>query len=312
MTLASRSPTRTAELLGQLRTSLGNGHPSIHSIWQKAFDYDDGHLFRLVMLEVDQELDDPVDLVDYCLDFQYEEVQPDLFRYALPVCLAAWRRDLLGETTKYEAFVEHFYPALVRSDVFDRLLSKAESSSVTCFMQQSILDEIREQTVPILGGAATQAHRWLRALTTSGVVLPDLRELWAEWWTIRSAGEAAAAIQYASCLVYDDSENPVFGAWTKTDGGGPPTLWEYAGHLYEDRWRPANVALLRETLTFDRIAEVLDKSVGRLTDLAQLSVARAVRASLSSRSDVFRSRCEELPRFLEETRGPGTHLEWSR
>lgn len=31
--------------------------------------------------------------------------------------------------------------------------------------------------------------------------------------------------------------DPVFAPWTQAGGGGPPMLWEYAGHLYEDGWR---------------------------------------------------------------------------
>ena len=37
----------------------------------------------------------------------------------------------------------------------------------------------------------------------------------------RTAGRALAAAQYASCLIYDETANPVFDAWTREHGGGP-------------------------------------------------------------------------------------------
>jgi len=51
------------------------------NIWQQAFDHDWGHFDRLLNL-VDNE-PNGVDLVDYCLDIRYEEIQPDLLRACL-------------------------------------------------------------------------------------------------------------------------------------------------------------------------------------------------------------------------------------
>src|SRR5215510_4805628 len=88
-----------------LRRALGNPRPPA-DVWQRAFDYDADHLRRIVSLRPDQRAE-PIDLVDYALDITYEEVQGDLLRYALPICLWAWREDLLGRDRDYGGFVEH-------------------------------------------------------------------------------------------------------------------------------------------------------------------------------------------------------------
>jgi hypothetical protein len=75
-------------------------------------------------------------------------------------------------------------------------------------------------------GAGARPYRWIRALTTYGVLLPDVETLWARWWSIETIGRAVSCVQYLSALVYDKDDNPVFTPWTRDHGGGPPCLWE--------------------------------------------------------------------------------------
>ena len=83
----------------------------------------------------------PGDLWDYTQDLRYTEIQPELFRYLLPVCLQAWQDDLRG-ARDYGGFVEHFYPVLADRHVFDTHLMPNQTSAVSEFMRQSILAEI--------------------------------------------------------------------------------------------------------------------------------------------------------------------------
>ena len=69
------------------------------------------------------------------------------------------------------------------------------------------------------------------------MILPDIPQLWTAWWSLSSVGRAVAVVQYASCPLYGETDNPVFAAWTRDGGGGPPPLWEFAGHLYTHRWQ---------------------------------------------------------------------------
>jgi hypothetical protein len=309
--MTRRSSLRTGELFAEVRRALGDPRPTLLGITQEPFDYDPAHLFSLVGLPRGDE-PDPGDLVDYCLDFQYEAVQGDLFRYALPLCLRAWRQTLLGETTLYEAFVEHFYPALVDGGVFERLLSDEEGRAVSHFIEQSILDEIEAQAELAFRSSDRSAYRWVRTLTTSGVVLPNVASMWRAWWSIDNAGQACAAMQFASCLIYDEHDNPIFEPWSRTEGGGPPSLWEYAGHLYDRRWRDENVSFLREALTPDTLGDMLNRAVNRLAALPTGPKALEVYAAFAARLEVVRSRCRELPDLLATTQAPAAHLAWSR
>src|SRR5216684_7716999 len=59
------------------------------------------------------------------------------------------------------------------------------------------------------------------ATSTVGVLLPDVDRLWGAWWSLNTFGRAIAAVQYISCLIYPENENPVFAPRTPNGGGGP-------------------------------------------------------------------------------------------
>jgi hypothetical protein len=49
----------------------------------------------------------------------------------------------------------------------------------------------------VIGTSAKLYHgyRWIQALTTCGVLLPDLERLWTAWWPLEAVGRAIAAVQ---------------------------------------------------------------------------------------------------------------------
>lgn len=293
--------------LATLRRALGNPGPPVR-LWQREFDHDPGHLKRIVALGSGQRAD-PVDLVDYALDLTYEEVQADLLRYALPLCLHAWREDLLGRDKSYGGFVEQLYPALAR--VFDRVLQPADTTAVAAFMRAGLLEEMDEQRGLAFTGMPARPYRWFYALGAYGVILPDIPQLWTAWWSLGSVGHAIAAVQYGSCLLYGQADNPVFSPWTRVGGGGPPSLWEVAGHLYTHRWQEPNVTFLREALTPQTVLDVLRRAVKRLDGQPEQNVAAQVLRDASARETILGSRCAELPRILERTQDPGDRFDWS-
>ena len=167
--------------------------------------------------------------------------------YLLPVCLQAWRDDLRG-ARNYGGFVEHFYPVLADRHVFDTHLTPEQTRAVSEFMRQSILAEIDDQRGLAYSGMNARPYRWIHALTTYGVLLPDVDALWTSWWALGTIGRSVASMQYLSALIYPNEANPVFARWTRDDGGGPPCLWEFKGNLYAHRWLEPNVDFLRRTL----------------------------------------------------------------
>jgi len=309
--MSRKSSQRTSGLLAELRSALGDAQPTLLRITQQPFDHDPGHLFRMVALAPGDE-PEPVDLVDYCLDLQYMEAQPDLLRYALPLCLRAWRQSVLGDTTEYESFMEHFPPAIVDGGLFERLLSEDEGRAVQRFFVRTILDAIDAQDALPFSGYPNAAYPWISELTTAGVVLPEIADLWRAWWSIESTGPACAAIQYASCLIYADHDNPVFPQPPRGAAGGPPELWEFSGFLYNRCWRAENVAFLRATLTVEKLEDVVKRAADRLEALPMGAMAATVHADFKARREVVEARCRELPDILATKQGTPPHFEWSR
>jgi len=280
-------------------------------ITQEAWDRDDGHLRRLVRLRPGQRAE-AADLWAYTQDLQYTKIEKSLLAYVLPFCLEAWREDLRGTTTEYSGFVEWFYPVLANLGIFEQDLTPQQGAAVSDFMRQTILEEIDDQRGLSYKGAKARPYRWIRALTTYGVLRPDIDVLWNAWWSLDTVGRSIAAIQYITCLMYSEYENPVFAPWTSDEGGGPPCLWDFEGHLYVNRWLQSNVAFLTSILTVSGVSDTLVRAVDRLVGQPEHCAAVGIRNDLPLCLDTLKSRCVELPQLLGIAQEPSKSLDWSR
>jgi hypothetical protein len=292
-----------------LHRAFGASKPP-EKITQEAFEGDARHLRRLVRLRPNERAE-VSDLWEYTQDLRYTEIQGPLLAYLLPFCLAAWREDLRGFDAGYGGFVEHLYPVLAERHIFDVHLTPKQTEAVSGFMRGAILEEIDDQRGLAYGGTNARPYRWIGALTSYGVLLPDVQRFWTAWWSLETVGRAVAAVQYISCLMYSEDENPVFSPWTQDAGGGPPCLWEFEGHLYEHRWLEANVSFLKETLNVTGVGEVLKRAVERLTEQPEHEVAAGVLADLPLCIATLESRCAELPLLLQTKQESTASLEWS-
>ncbi len=301
-TSARKLDTRDA-----LRQALGALAPE--KIAQEAFEQDDGHLQRLVNLRPDERAQ-PHDLFAYMEDLHYTEIQSSLLLYLLPICLEVWRNDLRGVDTGYGGTVENFYPVLANQEVFTSHLTYEQTTVVSEFMRQTILAQVDDQCGLSYKGAKARPYRWISALTTYGVLLPDMELLWNEWWSLNTLGRAVAAVQYISCLMYAKNENPVFAPWTPDKGGGPPCLWEFEGHLYTNRWLEPNVAFLRRALNAQAVEDLLNRSAALLIEQPEHEIAARVLADFPLCTATVKARCAELPKILETTQDPGFDWEW--
>jgi hypothetical protein len=279
-------------------------------VWQKPFDYDTNHLRRLATLDPDAAAE-PDDLVAYALDFKYEKIQKDLFLHVLPFCLRAWHEDLTSPFGRYETFVDEFYPALLRGSVFDGELTPNEAAAAGDFMRGAILARIDAQNALSFKGSKSTVYAWFHALSTYGLLRPDMERLWSKWWAVETEGRAIAAVQYASCLIYDETANPVFDAWTREHGGGPPCLWHYRGHVLEERWRDENLAMLARVLTPDGVRDVLDRAMARLASHPLRDKVRSIRFRLDARTQTLASRCEDIRRYLATPNEAEYSFQWS-
>lgn len=293
----------------RLRRAFGGIAPP-SNITQEPYDSSPKHLRRLAQLQRGDRAE-VRDLWEYTQDLLYGgEIQTPLFAFVLPFCLEGWREDLRG-TDGYGGFVEHLYPVLANKHVFDLHLKSQQTSAVSDFMRESILEEIDDQRGLTFSGMTSRPYRWIRALTTYGVLLPDIERLWNEWWSTKTVGKAAAAVQYISCLMYSNNENPVFAPWTPDRGGGPPCLWEFEGHLYSNRWLENNVAFLKKSLSPESARRVLERSVEILANEPEQEVALEIQEDWPLCEETVASRCEELQRTLATISESGRLFEWN-
>lgn len=283
--------------LDKLRQALA-GASLPKEITQEDFDGGRDHLYRLARLRADQEADGH-DLCEYMNDLLYTDIQVPFFLYVLPFCLKAWSRDLRSGDLECASFVDYFYPVLANREVFERHLTPLQSEAVRGFMRASILDEIDAQKGLYFRGYPARPFRWIYAITTYGVIAPDIERIWTLLWSVETVGRAIATVQYISCLMYAKDENPVFAPYSREEGGGPPCLWEFDGHLYENRWQQSNVDFLEDLFRVpERVSEVLARAVDRLADQPEHDAAAKILADLPSRSRTLMDRCVMLPLFL--------------
>jgi hypothetical protein len=278
-------------------------------ITQKAFEHDDKHLRRLAQLKPGERAE-AEDLWNYTQDLLHTRIQSPLLAYLLPFCLEAWRDDLKGNYG-YDGFVEHFYPVLANRRIFDEHLNPKQAAVVSDYMRQTILEEIDDQRGLAYQGSKAKPYRWIGALTTYGVLRPDMDSLWTAWWSLETVGRAVAAAQYISCLMYPENENPVFAPCTPDGGGGPPCLWNFEGHLYEHCWQSPNVQFLKGTLHLKTVSQVLTRCIERLVDQPENVIAAQVQADFPLLVDTTEFRCAQLPRLLELTDASSKQHHWS-
>jgi hypothetical protein len=296
--------------LSKLHRAFSSGPPK--QITQEPFDSSPKHLSRLGRLRPGDRAE-VGDLWEYTQDLLYSgEIQGALLKYLLPFCLSAWREDLRGLHSGYGGFVEHFYPVLANKHIFDEHLTPSQTSAISEFMRGSILEEIDEQRGLTYSGMGARPYRWVTALTTHGVLLPDVDQLWTAWWSIDTVGRAVAAAQYISCLMYGVNENPVFAPWTPERGGGPPSLWEFGGHLYEHRWLAPNIRYLSRILNPQEVADVLRLAVERLGGQPEHEAATEIKGDIPLCAETLTARCAELPLVLETPRQPAKLPEWTQ
>jgi hypothetical protein len=303
-------------------------------VTQEQFDRDQESLERLA--RSDERTVQIGDLFEYALDLQYQELQPDLLRHALPLCLKVWRDSLiLGD--EHGGFAQQFHASLAATMQWKELLADHERDAVFEFMRDTLLTSLESQRGLRFEGRHKPAPAWPVVLWADPVVTADLSQsigrprqdpyfwtyylaslgtfcdripsLWREWWSFHTPGAAVAALQYASCLMYPEDDNPVFTQWTSQGGGGPPSLWEYESLGFDERWLPENVEFLRLTLDPSYVKAKLEAAVARLVGEPEHEQACRILRDFDGRAAVVAERLRVLPDRLATPSAPGP-LKW--
>jgi len=271
-------------------------------ITQKPFDHDPGHYRRLCLLNGAEP--QASDLWDYAMDMQYMEVQPDLLRYLTPILLKAWRRNLFeGSSAGLEGFVELFWPALLNGAALKRVFSERERDAFGCYMRNSILDRLDAEESLRFSGMGTSPYRWVSELISYGTLFSDIQTLWTEWWQVKTSGQAVAAFQFASALMYEKDKNPVFDAWTKEKGGGPPALYNCSGMMFNVGWKHENLAFLKATLSADYFEQKLREALEQIQNTVAKKLASGIIDDFPGQRARLELRIEQLITLLTDVSG---------
>ena len=268
-------------------------------IWQQPFDYNPSHYKKLCNLKGAPP--SSLDLIDYAHDMLYGKspLQPDLLRYMLPICLDSWHKDLLDNgQSVYGGFVEYFWVALAKPSLLQDHLTPGEYAAVETFMADAILDRIDQENELSFAGMDASPYTWFHAIGSFCVVFPALPSLWKRWWEMTTQGQACAVLQYLSCLLYEEGQNPIFSPWCQVGGGGPPCLWETAGLVYEKGWREENVKYLQATLTTAFIEDRLRYAARILKEGTLSPVPQQMINDFSEQETLLTLRLEQLPALL--------------
>jgi hypothetical protein len=292
---------------------LGQSVPP-RSITQQAFDYNTEHYQRLCHLG--GAMPSSRDLYRYAEDMRYMPLQPDLLRYLLPICLNAWRVELLNEgQSDYAGFSEQFWTTLSpRPEAQGTLVLESELTAKECytvmeFMRDSLLERMAQETQLHFVGSNSSPYQWFQALGSFCIVFPTLSDLWEKWWQMDTVGYAYCVLQYISCLMYRDDGNPVFPPWTPDKGGGPPELWGNANLVSCFGWRKENASFLAKEITLDYLAVNLEKAAEIIGISQGTSVPEKMLADWPKCRDLAASRIAELPLLVSQPES--TYLEWS-
>lgn len=220
----------------------------------------------------------------------------DDFRYLLPGILTTWSREFLATSYK-SSLLENLTPALGNTRFLTECLSQDLEEAVYSFMRGTLLDRMaQEESLHIVG--MNRTYGWFHQFAAYGVIGRDIPRLWTKWWEKSSLGHAIAAVQYASCLVCPDDENPVFAPWTCDKGGGVPQLWEYGSIGLDQRWRSENTEFLSVTLSPTFVRDRLEAANRVLTMSGYRNVVEQLILAANTNPDLLETRCTKLPALL--------------
>jgi hypothetical protein len=230
----------------------------------------------------------------------------DDLRYLLPTLLRIWHHELSAKKGSW--FIEHLHQELSRTDLIENHLNETLRSAVITFMRHSLLERIgQENPLRIVGNSPT--HNWFGFMASYGVFTEDIPTLWQGLWEMPTPGHAVAVVQYASCLICKEGDNPVFAPWRSDIGGGSPLLWDYNSMGFDERWKESNVSFLQGTLSVNYLQEHLMKAERILSDRYMNSQVQAVLSNLLKYPERAQGRCSALPKALSIPSSP-EGIEW--
>lgn len=281
----------------RLRAIFGNPQPVL-KVTEQQFDGFDGTLMKLGRTPYDQ-----IDFFDmglYHHDLAYVQLQPELFAYLFPVCLMDWHQTLLANEECAHGDSEFHY-GIVQGNILEKMLGPLQRTQVSAVFRDSMLYRMDLERWPTRSEEAYMAAgAWVARLNSLGLFSDALPEIWDQWWNVKSVGRAVCVLEYCSDLMYFADENPIF---RRLEDGRIPVVALPSvndARLFETAWTEANLAYVIESVTKERVINVVRKAAEVLAGRPCSKIASTIVADLDERLELIESRVLELPRLLTQ------------
>lgn len=279
--------------------------PAPDEIWQHSIDCDPEDYRKLLALEP-EELPSAYDFGTYSDDICFvEKVQPDLFAALIPLCLRTWHHEQWQDApSDITGPVEVFTAALARRPLLKEFLTASQAEAVRTFMGNTLLDRIDHEGEPTTAGLSYPGKRalpfpWIQALGTYAVLFSTLEPLWRTWWRFDTPGQAVAALQYCSCLMYDYGQNPILAPTPPHQHHlWPPSLWETDSQVFDQGWQMENVLFVLDTVTPDYVGDALVRAHDVLDGVIDSPIPARLLADLGTQRPLLEHRLKALPEIL--------------
>jgi hypothetical protein len=212
--------------------------------------------------------------------------------YLFPGLARIWA-EKLDEGDHNDAYSEHFWQAMKREDFLAGPLPEPYRTAASTFLRTTILASLEGEGPLHRIKGLSRAHLWTDEMSRYAQASDDFPHLWNRWWEMPTLGHARTAVQYASCLVFAASDNPLFHRWTPLSGGGPP-IPDETHEQWWIYWRDANLSFIRSCLTVDFLIASMERARRCVDDPREKQLIDAVLDRVRSSPDALRARIRAL------------------
>lgn len=254
--------------------------PPVRHVWEPEFDYADKELQALAATDW-RDITERQLSGYYVLNLVYNEpMQPELFRYLFPLCLAKWHQTLLTHGHG-DHFEESLLQALRRPYLWWEMMDAGQRQQVRAFIIDTMLvrmDNERGFSAPL---------SWLPVFNDIGGTAPVMRIIWSRWWSLDSVGKAVCALQYAAYLIYSGEDNILC-----------PQGWYGAGWLHPlshtESWSQENWAFLCGALTPQTILEGVQAAAEKLRGEPEEDIAARIAQDALNAAEIIEIQIEDV------------------
>lgn len=264
--------------------------PPVQYVWEPEFDYDTESLRKLAKTPWQQITGHQLSCY-YVLNLAYHEpMQPELFRYLFPLCLAEWHEALMYDVYG-DYFEESLLKALRRPYLWQEMMDSQQRQNVCHFLIETMLAQMDN-------GRSFDRHPcgWLSTFNGLGGAATVIRAIWTQWWALETPGRAICALQYAAYLIYPKGDNPL---WPDE-----PCLW-YHPLSDEHAWMEENRAFLRGVLATDTLLAGVQAAAERLRGEPEGAMAARIASDALNAHDIITIQIEDL--LLDLSRDESGH-----